>query len=60
LSNTYQAGRALLEKYTLRAPADGVVLSIRAALGSYISPQGIYGTYTGGLEPVLVMGKPEN
>lgn len=60
LSNTYQAGRALLEKYTIYAPADGVVLSIGAAVGSYISPQGIYGTYTAGMEPVVVMGKPES
>ncbi|SFU54583.1 HlyD family secretion protein [Nitrosospira multiformis] len=60
LSNTYQAGLALLQKYTIYAPADGVILSIGAAIGSYVSPQGIYGTYTSGMDPVLVMGKPEN
>lgn len=60
LSNTHQAGLALLQKYTIYAPADGVVLSIGAAVGSYVSPQGIYGTYTAGMDPVLVMGKPEN
>jgi HlyD family secretion protein len=60
LSNTYQAGLALLQKYTIYAPADGVILSIGAAIGSYVSPQGIYGTYTSGMNPVLVMGKPEN
>ena len=60
LSSTYQAGLALLQKYTIYAPADGVVLSIGAAVGSYVSPQGIYGTYTAGMDPVLVMGKSEN
>jgi len=48
LHNAYLAGIAQLAKYTLRAPADGVILSIRAAVGSYASPQGTYSTYTGG------------
>lgn len=51
---------ALLSKYTIKAPSDGVVLSINAATGSYISPQGIYGTYTDGMNPVLVMGSTQN
>ena len=59
LQNAYMAGIAQLAKYTLRAPADGVILSIRAAVGSYASPQGTYGTYTGGSGPLLVMGGPQ-
>jgi len=59
LHNAYMAGIAQLAKYTLRAPADGVILSIRAAVGSYASPQGTYGTYTGGSGPLLVMGGPQ-
>lgn len=56
LSQATRASEALLEKYTLRAPVDGVVLSIGAATGSYLSPQGAYSTYTGGSRPPIVMG----
>jgi HlyD family secretion protein len=51
---------ALLAKYTVRAPADGVVLSINAAVGSFVSPQGTYATYTQGFKPVAVMGVPQD
>lgn len=50
------AAKALLGKYRLFAPADGVVLSVNVARGSYVSPQGTYNTYTSRLEPVIVMG----
>jgi HlyD family secretion protein len=60
LHSAYLAGVAQLAKYTLRAPTDGVVLSIRAAVGSYVSPQGTYSTYTGGFAPLLVMGGPQD
>ncbi len=56
LSKAYEASNALLEKYTLKAPVDGVVLSINAAPGSYVSAQGTYDTYTGGYNPIIVMG----
>lgn len=56
LSKAYQAGSAMLAKYTLRAPVDGAILSIRAAVGSHISPQGVYSTYTENFKPVIVMG----
>ena len=49
--------QALLDKYTIRAPVDGVVLSINGRVGSYISPQGAYNTYTQGFDPILVMGR---
>ena len=52
----YAASFALLRKYTLRAPHDGTVLSIEAAVGSYVSPQGAYDTYTQGYLPLIVMG----
>ena len=55
-----EAARALLSKYVLRAPVDGVVLAINTAVGSYISPQGVYDTYTqAGNDPVIVMGTPQ-
>ncbi len=55
LSKTYASGAALLAKYTIRAPVNGVVLAINAAVGSFVSPQGIYDTYTQGSDPVIVM-----
>jgi HlyD family secretion protein len=59
MDKAYAASSALLAKYTLRAPSDGVVLSIDAAVGSYVSPQGAYDTYTQGFGPVVVMGASE-
>jgi HlyD family secretion protein len=59
LHNSYLSSQALLSKYTLRAPTDGVVLSINTAIGSYISPQGAYNTYSQGFVPVLVLGTPQ-
>ncbi|HTN67017.1 MAG TPA: biotin/lipoyl-binding protein [Burkholderiaceae bacterium] len=56
LSKAYEASGALLEKYTLKAPVDGVVLSLNIAVGSYASPQGVYSTYTQGAAPAIVMG----
>jgi len=55
-TKAYMASSALLDKYFIKAPADGVILSINAAVGSYISAQGAYDSYTQGLSPVLVMG----
>jgi HlyD family secretion protein len=63
---TYEAGEkaylsssALLAKYTITAPADGTILAIEAAVGSYVTPQGTYDTYTQGSDPVIVMGASE-
>ena len=55
LQAQYEASAALLQKYTIRAPIDGTVLSINMALGGYVSPQGTYGSYTQGMGPVIVM-----
>ena len=56
LEKAAAASNALLSKYTIRAPVNGVVLSINAALGSYVSPQGVYESYAQGQAPMLVMG----
>jgi HlyD family secretion protein len=56
LQKAVATSSALLAKYTVKAPSDGVILSIQAAVGSYLSPQGIYATYTQGFAPVVVMG----
>lgn len=61
LSKSYTASKALLDKYTLRAPQDGMIVSIGAAVGSYITPaQGIYDSYTQGSAPVIVMGHSQD
>jgi HlyD family secretion protein len=58
--NAYLSAQALLEKYTLKAKSDGVILTIMSAVGSYITSQGIFGSYTQDMNPVLVMGSPQN
>lgn len=55
-SKAYEASNALLGKYTLKAPVDGVVLSVNATPGSYVSAQGTYDSYTTGFNPVVVLG----
>ncbi len=59
LQKSHQSSAALLAKYTIRAPADGLVLAVRSSLGSYVSAQGAYDTYTQGYGPLLVMGRPQ-
>ena len=60
LAKSAAASQALLAKYTIRAQSDGVVLSIQAAAGSYVSTQGAYGTYTEGFSPLVVMGSMQD
>ncbi len=60
LAKAAAAAEALLVKYTIRAPVDGTVLAINAAVGSYISPQGTVDTYTQSAAPVIVMGPRED
>jgi HlyD family secretion protein len=60
LQKAYASAAALLAKYTIRAPADGVVRSIQATVGSYVSPQGAYDSYTQGMDPLIVMGAPDD
>jgi len=59
LRQAYESANALLAKYSIKATADGVVLSINGTPGGYVSPQGIYDTYTQGQDPVAVMGPPQ-
>ncbi len=42
LEKAYASSSALLGKYTLARPRDGVVLSINTIVGNYASPQGSY------------------
>jgi len=59
LDKSYLAASALLAKYTLRAPTDGIVLSINTIVGNYTSPQGAYDSYTQGMDPVITLGTPQ-
>jgi len=59
LQKSYTASSALLSKYMLRAPRDGMVLSVNPTPGSFVSPQGSYDSYTQGMLPVLVLGSPQ-
>ena len=52
----YQASFVLLSKYVIKAPVEGSALSVNAAVGSYVSSQGAYDSYTGSLDPPIVMG----
>ena len=56
LEESHASASALLGKYTLRAPRDGVVMSINTIVGNYASPQGAYDTYTQGADPVITLG----
>ena len=56
LHNSYLSASALLAKYSLRAPKDGKVLAIQPSVGSFVSAQGSYDTYTQGMTPMLVLG----
>ena len=58
-TKAYTASANLLAKYTLTAPIDGVVLSINASVGSYVSPQGAYDTYTQAMTPIMSMGSSD-
>ncbi len=55
LAKAYAGSKAVLDRYTVTAPVDGVILAVNAAPGGFVSPQGAYGTYTGGFAPVIVM-----
>lgn len=60
LKQSYSSANALLDKYTIKAPSDGIVLTINASTGSFVSPQGAYDAYTQGNDPVIVMGTPQD
>jgi HlyD family secretion protein len=50
-----KASEALLAKYVLKAPRDGIVLAINTTEGSYVSALGTYDSYTQGNNPIVVM-----
>lgn len=60
LQQTYQAALALLQKYTIRASVDGVVLAINTTPGSYVATQGAFNAYTQAMEPLVLMSGPQD
>ncbi len=56
LNSSEKAASVLLDKYTIKAPVDGVVLALNTSPGSYVSPQGTYNAYTQANTPVIMMG----
>lgn len=60
LEKAHESSAALLAKYTIRAPADGVVMAVNSGVGSYVSSQGAYDSYTQGYGPLMVMGLPQS
>jgi HlyD family secretion protein len=56
LDKAYRAAAEQLDKYTIRAPVDGRVLSIQITVGSYASVQGTYDVIQGGNAPLVIMG----
>ena len=56
VQQAYLAANALLVKFSVKAPTNGVVLAINAALGSYESSQGAYNPTTELFDPLVVMG----
>jgi HlyD family secretion protein len=60
LQQAYQAANALLVKFSVKAPVDGVVLAVNAALGGYVSSQGAYHPTTELFDPLVIMGAPQD
>jgi HlyD family secretion protein len=60
LRQSYQAAAALLMKYSVKAPSGGVVLSLNAAVGSYVSPQGAFDPYTEAFDQIVILGPPQD
>jgi len=56
LEKAYLSSSALLAKYTLVAPRDGIVMAVNVSVGSFVSNQGAYDQYTQGATPVLALG----
>jgi len=55
----WRAAGALLVKYSVKAPVEGIVLSLNTTVGSYVSSQGSFDPYTQQFDQLLVMGAPQ-
>lgn len=55
LREAARSSAALLDKYTVRAPQDGVVMALNVSAGSLVTTQGSYDSHTQGQTPLAVM-----
>ncbi|HEY3812822.1 MAG TPA: biotin/lipoyl-binding protein [Caulobacteraceae bacterium] len=55
LYRTYDSGKALLNKYTVRAPFDAVVTTINVPKGAYMAPVGVFDPATQYTLPAVVL-----
>ena len=55
-----KVANVLLQKYSVRASVDGIALAVNATVGSYVSSQGAYDSYTAGFDPLIIMGSPQD
>ena len=55
-----KVANVLLQKYSLKASVDGIALAVNATVGSYVSSQGAYDSYTAGFDPLIIMGAPQD
>ncbi|MGA2549159.1 MAG: biotin/lipoyl-binding protein [Burkholderiaceae bacterium] len=60
LEASYESAKALLAKYTIKAPYDGVVLAVNTSVGNYVSAVGSFDPYTQGSDPILVLGTSQD
>lgn len=51
----YLAAQLQLQKYQLKAAGNALVMTVNAAPGSYVSPQGAYDSYSQGMLPLMVL-----
>lgn len=56
----YNNALELLKKYTVKAPVSGTVLELNVAKGDYVSPQGVYYTYTRSYITPIRLGQSSN
>lgn len=52
----YQGTLNLLKKYHVTALSDGKVLTVNAAVGGFVSTQGVYDSYTQQYQPLMILG----
>ncbi len=55
-SHAYDSAQALLVKYVVKAPTDGVVMALNASPGGYVSSLGAFDAYTQANLPAVVLG----
>lgn len=54
--HAYKSALELLNRYTVKAPENGTILELNVAKGDYVSPNGVYYTYTKSYDPAVRIG----